>query len=172
MTEITDYNQQAIDFLTISNTAFSAKYIKTGKYFDDDKEERDIYEITLSSKGRSYTFKFGNSINASGQYILLDSTLKKRFGRPVISSVEYKKLSFYDKKEVTINKNFKAPTAYDVLACIAKYDPGTLDDFCSEFGYDVDSKKAEKIYNAVKEEWLNIERLFTESEMDILRDIS
>lgn len=172
MNTTSNYEQQALDFLKVSSTVFSAKYLKTDKYFDDEKEERDIYEITLSSKGRSYTFNFGNSINSSGQYKLLDATLKKRFGRNTISAEEYKKLNIFDKREAIINKNFKKPTAYDVLACLTKYNPGTLENFCSECGYDVDSKKAEKTYMAVKDEWMNIERLFTESEMDILREIN
>jgi len=52
------------------------------------------------------------------------------------------------------------PTRYDVLASITKYDPGTLENFCYEFGYDIDSKKTEKIYNAVQEEYKNIINLF------------
>lgn len=171
MNHVTDYEQQAIDFLNTSSTVFSAKYLQTGKYFDDDKEERDIYEITLSSKGRSYVFKFGNSINNSGQYKLLDNALIKKFGRSKISANEYKNLGYY-KKEAIINKNFKKPTAYDVLACLTKYDPGTLENFCSEFGYDVDSKKAERTYMSVKEEWMNITRLYSESEMELLREIN
>lgn len=170
--EISTYEQQAIDFLAISNTEFSAKYLRTGKYFDNDKEDRDIYEITLSSKGRVYTFNFGQSINCSGLYKLQDYNLKKKFGRNVISAEEYKTLNLFDKRDAILNKDYAKPTAYDVLACIIKYDPGTFEDFCSEFGYDTDSKKAEKTYNAVKDEWMNVERLYSESEMEILREIA
>lgn len=172
MNTINNYEQQALEFLKMSGTTFSSKYLKTDKYFDEDKEERDIYEISLVSRGRSYVFKFGNSINNSGQYELLDHVLIKRFGRNKISADEYKKLGFLEKQEAIVNKEFKKPTAYDVLACITKYDPGTLENFCAEFGYDVDSKKAEKTYIAVKDEWMNITRLFSESEMDILREIN
>lgn len=63
------------------------------------------------------------------------------------------------------------PTAYDILACITKYDPGEFDDFCGEFGYNEDSRTAEKIYKAVKKEWQNIERLFSENEIEMLREI-
>lgn len=171
-TVISTYEQQAINFLNETGTTFSEKYLKTGKYFDDDKEQRDIYEITLSSKGRSYTFKFGNSINASGLYKLLDHSLKARFGRNIISAEEYKKLGLYDRREAVLNKDFKKPTAYDVLACLTKYDPGTFENFCAEYGYDVDSRKAEKTYKSVKEEWMNVERIFTESEMELLREIN
>ena len=62
------------------------------------------------------------------------------------------------------------PTAYDILACLTKYDAGTFEDFCLEFGYDEDSRKAYKVYEAVLEEYQNVERLFHDV-MDELREI-
>jgi hypothetical protein len=64
----------------------------------------------------------------------------------------------------------KAPTLYDVLACVQKYDVGTFDDFCSEYGYE-HSKDAEKTYKAVCKEYNAIERLFTSDELQILQEI-
>ena len=52
------------------------------------------------------------------------------------------------------------PTAYDVLSCLTKYDVGTFDDFCGEFGYDTDSRKAERTYQAVCREWASVSRVF------------
>ena len=62
------------------------------------------------------------------------------------------------------------PTAYDILACLTKYDPGTFEDFSSDYGYDEDSRKAERIYKAVVKEWLNVERVFGDC-LDELREI-
>lgn len=64
------------------------------------------------------------------------------------------------------------PTAYDVLACIQKYDPGTFENFCSEFGYDTDSRKAEKIYKAVCKEWQKVSTFFTSNEIEELQEIN
>jgi hypothetical protein len=63
------------------------------------------------------------------------------------------------------------PTAYDVLTCLQKYDVGSFEDFCSEFGYDIDSRKAEKIYKAVLKEFENVDRLFSDV-MDKLAEIA
>lgn len=63
------------------------------------------------------------------------------------------------------------PTAYDVLACLTKYEPGTFENFCEDFGYDTDSRKAEKIYKAVCKEFENVSKLFTPEEIEQLAEI-
>lgn len=65
----------------------------------------------------------------------------------------------------------KQPNVYDVLACLTKYDPGTFSDFCSDFGYDEDSRTAERIYFAVQEEYDNLCRIFTAGQMEELSNI-
>jgi hypothetical protein len=70
------------------------------------------------------------------------------------------------------------PTAYDVLACLQKYDPDTYEYFCDEFGYDRydtftgrKNKIAVKIYNSVCREWEAIEKLFSQEQIEILQEI-
>jgi hypothetical protein len=53
------------------------------------------------------------------------------------------------------------PDAYSVLAGLTTYDVGSFSDFCGEFGYDIDSRKAYKTYKAVLREWKNVQLLFT-----------
>ncbi len=63
-----------------------------------------------------------------------------------------------------------APKAYDVLAAILKYDVGTFENFCGDFGYDPDSRKAEKIYKAAQKEFTNVNRLFSDV-IEMLQEI-
>jgi len=63
------------------------------------------------------------------------------------------------------------PTPYRILAALTKYDPGEFEDFCTDCGYNEDSRNAEKIYKAVKKEWQNVNRLFSENEIEMLREI-
>ena len=65
---MSEYTKQAEDFLKKTGTEFKAEFLRFGKYFDDDKEERDIYKITLNRGNRSFSFEFGQSINDSGFY--------------------------------------------------------------------------------------------------------
>jgi len=64
----------------------------------------------------------------------------------------------------SIAKGNTEPTMYDVLACLTKYDVGSFDDFCSEFGYNelpLSAYKAtKKTYKAVCKEFEAVERLF------------
>lgn len=63
------------------------------------------------------------------------------------------------------------PSPYDVLTCLEKYPVYDFADFCANYGYNNDSRKAYKIYKAVKREWENVNKLFTESELELLREI-
>jgi hypothetical protein len=117
------YTDQAIKFMTDTGTKMTTEFLDHKRYFDDDKEMRDVYKVTLRRNGKSFTFTFGQSIAESGQ---------------------------------------SEPTAYDVLACLTKSDPGTFENFCGEFGYDLDSMKAHKTYKAVVREYKGVERLFND----------
>jgi len=180
-TQQTDYQKQANDFLQSTNTLFSVKFLRHGKHFDDDKdgEYRDIYEITLSKGKRTYTFEFGQSIKDSGFYYQYKTSktkfpidkkyLLKENKSKLLMHIKMKNSSFVPHLDIIHYP--ETPTAYDVLACLTKYEPGTFENFCSEYGYDTDSRKAEKAYNAVKEEYLNVSRLFTEEEIEQLQEI-
>lgn len=69
------------------------------------------------------------------------------------------------------DKNRKEPTAYDILSCLTKYDPGSFEDFCSDFGYDNDSRSAENTYNAVLDEYKELSRIFTEEQLEEMQEI-
>ena len=138
-----NYEQNAIEALNNMKVSFKATFIKNGKHFTDDKEDRDIFRCTFkrlnfktfSSQYCQFSLKFGQSINNS------TGTGKNK------------------------------PTSYDVLSCLQKYDVGTFEDFCSEFGYDTDSRKAEKTYKAVCKEFANVQRFFTNDEIEQLQEI-
>lgn len=69
----------------------------------------------------------------------------------------------------------KAPGAYSILACLEKYDVGSMDDFMHEFGYEIKSANdlANFIatYNAVVKEYNDLCRIFTPEQMALLREI-
>jgi hypothetical protein len=164
---------QAAQFLRSAGTTFQAVFVKYDKYFEDDKDKRDIYRITLTRGKREWSFNFGQSIAASGKYILYYTAGKYESGyRFQESELKAVRMAFYGFGKVyELNKDYAVPSAYDVLSCITKRDPGTLGDFCSEMGYDADSKKAENVYNGVITEWKNVQMIFKDEEIEKLQDI-
>jgi hypothetical protein len=63
------------------------------------------------------------------------------------------------------------PNLYDILSCLEKYGYEDFEDFCSNLGYDSDSRTAEKTFKAVQREYTAICRLFTSEQIEELREI-
>jgi hypothetical protein len=186
-----DYLKEAKDFLKSTGTTFEAKFIKNDYHFDGDNLKRDIYRITLQRGNRKFNFDFGQSTMNSQYY--LDKVTGDKFseGKEYFETFERMRTKkvYKDKffkfiypmsvpmhsenlmKKAGVLKEGKAPTEYDILACLQKYDPETFEDFCANFGYDEDSRKAEKIYNAVVDEYKNVAMLWNDAEIQLLSEI-
>ena len=82
-----------------------------------------------------------------------------------------------DGKQYTFNfgqsvaEGSNEPTLYDVLSCLQKYEVGTFEDFCDNYGYHNDSITALKTYKAVVKEFQAMERLFNSDELEVLQTI-
>lgn len=240
----TNYQQQATDFLTATNTSFNAVFETFDYYFQDDKQKRNIFKITLSNDRHKYSFRFGSSLKDSlknSNDVMYETDFDFYSGLK-FESLKKEYLSYSDKIKISVakeaydankipslidkqkvkniytdfvksntNKYVKsltilslqdwtdkiiqslvrrlvelaatnwgegipakkiiAPTPYDVLASITKYEVGTFDDFCSNYGYDADSRKAYKTYKEVMKEWKNVELLFTPEQLELLQEI-
>lgn len=163
-----DVIAKAFDF------SFVAAFLKNDLYFEGDEATRDIYTITLKRGSRSYSFKYGQSIANSSHY--LDNKSKLMFtlnGKGIGNRYSIDKAylqrnvgkgSFYLYSLVAGKK----PSLYNVLTCLQKYEVGTFEDFCSDFGYDTDSRRAKKTYKAVSKEYANMRALFSDNELRIL----
>lgn len=185
-----DYEKQANQFLTETGVSFNVEFKKYDIHFEGDKEKRDIYKITLKRGNRTFTFDFGQSLNNSGLRVVNKNTNKDSF---VVNTDDYMKLTkngtdtkMLKHKLNWNNRNIKIPyriesfeklikptppTTYDVLACLQKYDVGTLENFCDDFGYDIDSMQANKIYKAVCIEFKNIQIIWADTEIEQLQEI-
>ncbi|MCK5132390.1 MAG: hypothetical protein KAR40_09610 [Candidatus Sabulitectum sp.] len=174
-----DYEAQGREFLKMTGVTFKAEFLEHGKHFDNDTDTRDIYQITLTKGGRSYSFKYGQSANASGEYKINLNLKREVNGYTAYQGLRGQKecrkarmaFSSWGKDVVIKNKDFSEPTPYSVLACITKHDPETFEDFCSNFGYDTDSRSAEKTYKAVSDEYKSLQTLFTEEELEVMSEI-
>ena len=153
---------------------FECKFLENKFYFADDKKKRDIYEITLKRGNRKYTFKYGQSINNSQYYkdIINDRTYTLdggcRTGNYSITDIT-KYIAEGTGLQLIAGEN---PKLYNILVCLQKYEVGTFEEFCSEFGYDVDSITAKKTYKAVVKEYDKLCSLFNDYELELLHLMS
>lgn len=121
----------------------------------------------LNATSTSFTAKFKASLHPEwDKQYLHDSfkcTLKNKLHRY--------SFTFYQSRNESTGTGTKPPTVYDVLAGMTKNEVGSFENFCSDFGYDIDSRKAYKTYKAVLKEWKNVERLFSSEQIETLQEI-
>jgi hypothetical protein len=113
------------------------------------------YRCTISRKGRGHvSFDYWNSYSDEEQ----------RYARR--HTWEHQSFRKYQ------GQKLREVSAYDLLACLTKYDPGTFENFCSDFGYSDDSRKAEQTYHAVVKEYQKVSRFFTQEELNLIKEIN
>lgn len=181
-----DYQKQANDFLTQHDLEFRVVLVGDDcpRFCEDAEAERDMdkvttfprrthihgkhYRCTISGKERGHVaFDFWNSYAAEEENFFAFSH-DQRFDN-----------CYWDKYRIGRKYPNRArakrrivPTPYDLLACIQKSEPGSFSDFCADFGYAADSRKAEQTYHAVQREYAKVERFFTAEEREELAEIS
>lgn len=151
-----EYIKQATEFLQKTHAKIKIEYVglATNKEWKE-KQKRCLYEITLTSPRGSMIFDFWDSIRNTE-----------------IRTMPFDAYNMQANKELAAKNKSAVPSVYDVLACLQKCDPGTFENFCSDYGYDEDSRTAERIYFAVQKEYTQLARLFTPDEMDELAEIN
>lgn len=152
-----EYDIQAETFLRKCGITFETHYLGhyPAKWDLKGGRGRAHWAITLSrSQKKPLTLTFGAPLVNSYQ----DSQRKNpgQIGTP---------LDYARQKKVS-------PSPYSVLACVTKCDPGTFANFCADYGYSTDSRKAFEMYLETQKEWGDIERFFSPEEQEKLAEIN
>ena len=80
--------------------------------------------------------------------------------------------SIANREKIKHGRNDGRPVAYDVLACLDTYSDGeSFEDFCNNFGYDTDSRQAEKTYYAVMKQIEGIKKVLSIEAIEALNNI-
>ncbi len=175
--ELTAYDLQAQKFMEKTGLIIHTSYCGHYKRFEDAKYISSQWRIKFERGGKKeFWFNYSNSI--------VNSFSKTEHGhrRQPLSSKDYHYLSVKEILETgsRITKNSlpfvlhfeqKPPTDYSILSCLTKHDIGTFEDFCGDFGYDMDSRKAEKTYFAVQREYQDLRRMFSKAELILMAEI-
>ena len=166
-----EYLEQAKNFLNKANATCKIEFGGVSRNENwKEKEKRNWYDVTLTTPKGTMSFVFWDSIhNTEISMMTLEQYVEKKLRR------SFNDMSYTEKKKADAKlkelKEEAVPNVYDVLACLQKYDVGTFEDFCYEFGYDEDSRTAERIYISVVKEYKELSRIFTEEQMEELCEI-
>lgn len=116
--------------------------------------------------------KFTTEFIKYGRHFEGDRDLRDVFKVKFSRGVKSFSLKFGQSIVNTTGSGGNPPKAYDVLACLTKYDPGSFENFVDEYGYQEDSRNAKKAWKAIVKEWEKVSKFFTEEELSELSDIS
>ena len=167
-----EYLQKATDFLNKAGATCQIVYGGIARNENwKEKEKRNWYDVTIKTPRGSMAFVFWDSIhNTKISQMSLEQycTKKLKLALEDCCYSEGVKLT----KELNREKEEAIPNVYDVLANLTKYDPGSFEDFCQEYGYDEDSRRAERTYFAVPKEYHDLLKIFAEEQMEELQEIN
>ena len=172
---MSEYTQQADNFLANTNTTMTAQYL--GHWPCLGEWLTSQWQITFTRQGvnKAFTFTFSQSLQASWDYMDTGNGIGWRKHKGLPSNLRQnhwpKTSEQYRVGPYTLTPAKRPPSAYDVLACLTKYDPGTFKDFCADSGYSDDSMKALETYRAVQDEWQEVNRVFGDC-LDELAEIN
>jgi len=145
------------------------KVVSYNKYFINDKENRIKLKVTIKRDNKEISFNYGLSINDSN--IIMMNNFTTFFDIPfkrIYFNTWTDRISFKRKKLKKIYNSL----LYNILCCI-KCDyktPLLFEDFCDEFGYNIDSRKNFEIHQRCIEQYKKLRMMFNEKEIDCLPD--
>lgn len=170
---MSEYTEQADKFLADTDTTFTLEFQYTGPYFGDDKTKRDVYRFTLKNARGEYSSTFGDSTH---------NTKLRGWATDTTGRIPYPNkraaLKLYGSEQMRERAKWRKyrPSAYDILACLEKYDPDTFDNWAADMGYN-DQPLSEypnvlKVWTACVEQYRGLARMFSDAEMEQLREIN
>lgn len=169
---MTDCQAQAKQFLAGCNATMEINFIgkEVPSHWMGETKPHNKYQFTITTPKGKYTSYFWDSLyNTEVSEMTADDLACKKY------KAHYDVLKGNEKTSVLRElKSLKAnaiPTEYDILACMEKYGYDSFTDFCNEFGYSTDSISTRETFLACGEEYAGLCRIFTEGQMEELREI-
>lgn len=169
---MTEYQAQAKQFLADSNATMEISFIgkEIPSHWLGETKPRNKYQFTITTPKGKYTSYFWDSLHNTEVSEVSERTYaqqKYKASYDCLRSHEKAKA----RAELAKLKANAIPTEYDILACVEKYSYDSFSDFCAEFGYSTDSISARGTFLACGEEYAGLRRIFTEEQMEKMREI-
>jgi hypothetical protein len=143
------------------SVVFLGHYVSESDKWEADKDPtkkantRDHYEVTLERTISDRTVRESVTFGQS----LANSSYRDNSRGPYWSEkVRRHNTTLRSYRSNGVQRGHE-PSLYNVLACLQKHEPGTFKQFCGDFGYDTDSRRALTVYESVQEEYEKVLRL-------------
>ena len=169
---MTDCQAQAKQFLVDCNAIMEINFIgkEVPSHWLGETKPHNKYQFTITTPKGKYTSYFWASLwNTMESEMTADDLARKKY------KAHYDVLRMHERtnvlRELKSRKANAIPSAYDILAAVEKYGYDSFSDFCDAFGYSTDSISAMETYLACGEEYAGLRRIFTEGQMEELREI-
>ena len=131
---MSEYVKQAKDFLASCNATMEIKYAGLEKPTWDNKPHR-TYDCTIKTPRGTMMVHFYDSLHNTELHLPYDECYEKKYYRKYSGLTINEKMRF--QKQIKEKREKAVPTEYNILACLTKYDVGSMDDFMHEFGYEI-----------------------------------
>lgn len=168
-----DYQAQAKQFLDDCNATMEIKFVgkQIPTHWKGETKPHNKYQFTITTPKGKYTSYFWDSLhNTELSEMTLNDYARKIYKANFDVLTSYAKAKV--KKGLASLKAKAKPTEYDILSCVEKYSYDSFSDFCSEFGCSTDSISARETFLACGEEYAGLRRIFTEEQMEKMREIN
>ena len=170
---MSEYQQQAKNFLASCSATMEIKYVGLEKPNWANKPHC-TYDCTIKTPRGEMMVHFYDSLeNTNLLAMTIDEYLRRNYRLVGLNSIDVRHRKAA--AELRKKKEEAVPTEYDILACLTKYDVGSMDDFMQEFGYEIkcteDITNFINTYNAVVKEYNDVRRCFTEEQIEAMSEI-
>lgn len=188
--EASKYKEQAAFFMEVTRSTLEVIETvpqKAPLWAKDDNYRHGInYSVMLKNPRGSFTFDFWGSIHDAEMLETAKQAIKRgnhsrewETVRAYLDKLGVATFSPFatnrdtgEKKLIAEVRKAIEPSAYDILAALHPISSDTFEDFCAEFGYDTDSRRAEITYRACVEQDNHMRKLYTHDELDALQEIA
>lgn len=161
-----EYTKQAEEFLKKAEATIKIELSKNQHsplWATKGEDHGLMYDITIKrTNHKNMEFKFWDSIGDKDKIQLLKkekAPIPNQFGK-LVYEYEFGYFSVRKNYQKRIDNGEFNPKEYDILATLTKNNPGDFENFCSEYGYSEDSRKALDTYLEVIKEWNQVEGMF------------
>lgn len=189
-----EYEKAAREFLESHGITFTAVLIGSDcpRFCEDAAKGVDMDKVSTFPRkthihGKHYRCTFSrvkpgtenyNQFSRDAARLKLDidfwnSYADEEFNAWRSASVVNSENVYWDKFKGKRGTPKRTPTAYDVITSMERSEPAsTFEDWCSEFGYDSDSRKAHATYEAVQAGYTRVKGFFTLEELVAMWEIN